>query len=54
MAEEPPELKVYIINKIGEDGQPFADKSSENNTGKTQVQYSNGDQHVGDFKNNFL
>ena len=51
MAEEPPELKEYVINKIGEDGQPFADKSSENYTGKAQVQYPNGDQYDGDFKN---
>ena len=51
MAEEPPELKEYVINKIGEDGQLFADKSSENYTGKAQVQYPNGDQYDGDFKN---
>ena len=51
MAEEAPELKEYVINKIGEDGQPFADKSSENYTGKAQVQYPNGDQYDGDFKN---
>jgi len=44
MAEEPPELKEYIINKIGEDGNPFEDKSSVNYTGKAKVQYPNGDQ----------
>ena len=51
MAEEPQELREYVINKIGEDGQPVADKSSENYTGKAQVQYPNGDQYDGDFKN---
>ena len=51
MAEEPAELKEYVINKIGEDGQPFADKSSENYTGKANVQYPNGDVYDGDFKN---
>ena len=36
MAEEP-KMKEYVINKIDEDGQPFADKSSENYIGKAQM-----------------
>ena len=51
MTEEQQELKEYVINKIGEDGQPVPDKSSENYTGKAQVQYPNGDTYEGDFKN---
>ena len=51
MADDQQELREYVINKIGEDGQPVPDKSSENYTGKAEVQYPNGDQYNGDFKN---
>ena len=43
MAENQQELREYVINKIGEDGQPVPDESSENYIGKAGVQYSNGD-----------
>ena len=50
MADDAPEPKEYVINKIGEDGNPTPDKSSENYTGKAEVQYTNGDTYTGDFK----
>ena len=37
MADDAPEPKEYVINKIGEDGNPTPDKSSENYTGKEEV-----------------
>ena len=52
MAEEQPqELKEYVITKIGEDGRTVQDKTSEDYTGKAQVQYPNGDVYEGNFIN---
>ena len=52
MAEEQQqELKEYVITKIGEDGRTVQDKSSEDYTGKAQVQYPNGDVYEGTFLN---
>ena len=40
MAEEQQqELKEYVITKIGEDGRQVQDKTSEDYTGRAQVQY---------------
>ena len=51
MAEEQQhQEKEYIITKIDENGQTTQDKSSENYTGKAQVQYPNGDIYDGMFK----
>ena len=41
MAYELPEHKKYLLNKIGEYDQPFADKSNKNFIRKAQVQYPN-------------
>ena len=51
MAEQQQELKEYVITKIEEDGRTVQDKSSENYTGKAQVQYPNGDVYEGTFLN---
>ena len=51
MAEEQQELREYIITKKVGDGEPIQDKSSENYTGEASVQYPNGDQYEGFFKN---
>ena len=52
MAEEQQqELKEYVITKIGEDGKTVTDKSSEDYTGRAQVQYPNGDVFDGFFLN---
>ena len=52
MAEEQQqELKEYVITKIGEDGKTTQDKSSEDYTGRAQVQYPNGDVFDGFFLN---
>jgi hypothetical protein len=52
MAEEQQqELKEYVITKIGEDGRTVQDKTSEDYTGKAQVQYPNGDVYEGMFLN---
>ena len=48
--QQPPELKEYVITKIDENGQTVQDKSSENYTGRAQVQYPNGDVYDGFFK----
>ena len=49
--EQQQELKEYIITKIGEDGKTVQDKTSEDYTGKAQVQYPNGDVYEGNFIN---
>ena len=49
--QQPQELKEYVITKIDENGQTTQDKSSENYTGRAQVQYPNGDVYDGYFKN---
>ena len=52
MAEEQQqELKEYVITKIGEDGKTTQDKTSEDYTGRAQVQYPNGDVFDGFFLN---
>ena len=52
MAEEQQqELKEYVITKIAEDGKTIQDKTSEDYTGRAQVQYPNGDVFDGYFLN---
>ena len=52
MAEEQQqEMKEYVITKISEDGKSVTDKSSEDYTGRAQVQYPNGDVFDGFFLN---
>ena len=52
MAEEQQqELKEYVITKISEDGKTTQDKTSEDYTGRAQVQYPNGDVFDGFFLN---
>ena len=52
MAEEQQqELKEYVITKITEDGKSSKEKSSEDYTGRAQVQYPNGDVFDGYFLN---
>ena len=52
MAEEQQqELKEYVITKITEDGKSSQEKSSEDYTGRAQVQYPNGDVFDGYFLN---
>jgi hypothetical protein len=52
MAEEQQqEVKEYVITKIAEDGRQVQDKTSEDYTGRAQVQYPNGDVYDGTFLN---